>query len=198
METNPEHEDQSDTAHDKIKYSSRKYPTSQNDRGFWYSKSYPVILQRFNETRPMLVRRLGLSGRQFCLLLVFRPFDWSKIDVPACWFGERVPCQQIVGGWYRVLFRGQMIRSSACTMASGSLAQRFGRPPVLIKHQLANAIINYGDHRLNFATTTKLLHFMHPELFPIFDKPKPCLKWPNRRLLRTMHTYLLYKIIWAM
>ncbi|WP_339323488.1 hypothetical protein [Paenibacillus sp. FSL W8-0194] len=41
----------------KIRYSLQglqqsSHSTSQNDRGFWYSKSYPVILHRYNETRP--------------------------------------------------------------------------------------------------------------------------------------------------
>jgi len=51
-----------------------------------------------------------------------------------------------------------MTRSWVSIMANGSLEQ-----------ELANSVLNYGDTRLNLPTTTKLLHFMLPELFPIFD-----------------------------
>lgn len=184
METNPyEHAAQSLKrllTHDKFKYSlqvlQQSHPTSQNDRGFWYSKSYPVILHRFKETRAFnnseeaWIERAALVFAwvaRIPALRLDRKSMFQLADLENVFHASKlweVGTESYLGGLNDPIIgihHGERIFGAA-----------FGIPPVLIKQfvQLANAIINYGDQRLNFATTTKMLHFMLPELFPIFDK----------------------------
>lgn len=150
-------------------------PKDKDDRSYWYSKSYPVFLRRFAETRTNNLDESAWVERTAYV------FSWiPRIPV------VRMDMEAIGGlAYLENLFHSSKLWDIGTESYLGGLndpimgihhgerifGTGFGRPPVLIKQfvQLANSVLNYGDTRLNFPTTTKLLHFIFPDLFPILD-----------------------------
>jgi hypothetical protein len=145
---------------------------NSKDKTYWYSISYPVILNRFEQTRGSTaleawIERVGLISSWISSIpapklnghaiedLVYLENKFYKLKL------EEVRVESYLGD-IGTIHHGEMIFE-----ADGE------RPPVLIKNflQMADQIVNLeGRWDSTFPTTTKLLHFMCPHLFPIFDK----------------------------
>jgi hypothetical protein len=135
-------------------------PADRNDRGFWYSKSYPVFLQRFAETRSSNDTEAAWIERTAIVFSWIARIPVVRLDEQAIhslaelerlfasstlW---KIGTESYLGGLNDPelgLHHGERI------WGTGG-----GVPPVLLKDfiQLANGILNYGDTRLNFPTTT--------------------------------------------
>lgn len=149
-------------------------PIDKDDRGYWYSRSYPVFLKRFTESRvnnkseSAWIERTAYVFSWIPRIPVVR-LDEKAIralaDLENTFYSSKlweIGTEAYLGGVndpLRGMHHGERIFGTG-----------LGNP-VLINDfvQLANSILNYGEVRFNFPTTTKLLHFMFPDLFPIFD-----------------------------
>ncbi|MEK5645853.1 hypothetical protein BK138_32225 [Paenibacillus rhizosphaerae] len=187
--------------HDRISNShifyDQKTPKDKDDRGYWYSKSYPVFLKRFTETRSnnhdlsAWVERTAYVFSWIPRIPVVR-LDENSIRALAELEGIFQSCrlweigtESYLGGLndpINGIHHGERIFGTG-----------FGRPPLLIKEliQLANSVLNFGENRLNLPTTTKLLHFMFPELLPIFDK-NVCKALYGNSLVEDYYKYHAY------
>ncbi|GAX90041.1 hypothetical protein [Effusibacillus lacus] len=153
----------------------KKSPSSKVDRGFWYNKSYPYFIQRFEETRPVnQLETVWIERASYVYSWIAR-IPVTKLDHRA--IRELAALEHLFAGCtlQEVGTESYLGGLGDPKMAAHHGERIFGtgngRPPVLIHQfvELANEIINYGSGRYNFPTTTKLLHFMFPGLFPIFD-----------------------------
>lgn len=148
-------------------------PVKDNtDKTKWYYLSYPRILQRYKETSGLInqeswVERVALLS-SWLPSIVNPALDMQAIDDMV--FLERIFSDlklEEIGvesylGAVDTKYHGEMIFDTSS-----------GKPPVLLKTFIENAgnITNIsGRWEGTLSTTTKLLHFMFPHLFPIFDR----------------------------
>lgn len=158
-----------------IKSEQNACPQDKDDRGYWYSKSYPVFLKRFDETRSNNKSESAWIERTACVFSWIPRIPVVRLDENALFdLAElenllstsklwEIGTESYLGGLNDPIMG---IHHGERIFGTGA-----GNLPVLIKEfvKLANSILNYGEERCNFPTTTKLLHFMFPNLFPIFD-----------------------------
>lgn len=146
-----------------------------NDRSFWYRKSYKVYISRFAELRKnnkkedAWIERVGMV------------YSWIKKIPVAMLDFEAI--QELAA------LEDQLYQSSIVSIGHESYQGGQGNPiklkyhgdrifgtrdipPIPIDHfiHLANRIINTGRNSVNLPTTSKLLHFLLPSLFPILDQ----------------------------
>lgn len=152
---------------------TNKMPQNSNDHMYWYNKSYIEFLRRFAETKSNNDKESVWIERTAYVYSWIAKIPVARLDKQAiknmaelenCFSSSKlweIGNASYLGGLndpIRAIHHGEKI---------------FGdhMPPVVIKDFLkdANSILNYGNSNLNLPTSTKLLHFLFPDLFPIFD-----------------------------
>lgn len=143
-------------------YLLQNHSIKYSDKGHWYAISYPVIIQlfeatRFEQTESNWVQRLAMVGSWLPTIINPKLSDEAIREL-----------QSLEERFYNVKLEeiGEEIRGERIFKAPNL-------PAVSIQDFVkATYQITSGAKRFdgNLSTTTKLLHFMHPHLFPIYDK----------------------------
>lgn len=146
------------------------HSNTYQDKSHWYTISYPVIVKLFEETRyeqteSDWIKRLAMIGSW--LPTIINPNLSAEAIDDLQWLEEHFHLVELeeVGvesylGNVGTVDHGQRIFST------------IQLPPVLINdfvkatHRITSTTDNFDS---NLSTTTKILHFMHPHLFPIYD-----------------------------
>lgn len=167
-------------------------PINHSDKTVWYAKSYPVILKGFARTR-------GLSDETIWVERIALISSWlptipnpnlNKEAIQDMMYLEGIFNEvklETIGiesylGEMNTVHHGEIIFDTA-----------ENRPPVLIKSFLetADRVTNLsGRWHGTLSTTTKLLHFMCPHLFPIFDKKISSILFNGKQNYINYHNYI--------
>lgn len=169
----------------------QNFVKNNTDKTAWYSVSYPMILKRYQETRGS--SNLGAWIERVALLSSWLPSipnpDLNKKAIEEMVFLEsifhdvrleEVGVESFLGA-VNTIYHGEMIFDTE------------DRPPVLLKTFLENAdkITNLsGRWEDTLSTTTKLLHFMCPHLFPIFDRKVCQVLFGEKQKYARYHCYI--------
>lgn len=162
------------------------------DKNFWYSTSYPIILKRFKETRDIpqdqkwseriawvysWISSIPAGGLDTDAMI-----DLSILEQEYAFVNYEDTYIEIYHGSTFPEFHGDLV-----------LSTRNNNKPVRISEfvRLADRIIHVnGNWNSTLSTTTKMLHFIFPEIFPIYDSKIHEIIFKSR--LKNMSQYGLY------
>lgn len=154
----------------EILNSKKKQKFVKGDKNYWYFLSYPVILRRFSETKDIDLHEKWVER----IALIF---SWIP-GIPYGGFNEEAIRKLFLleQNYYDVKLESTSVTKyeDSVKKKQGELTFRIDGKPKMetldIYIKAADGLLNFGG-RWNFtlATTTKLLHFMCPSLFPIYD-----------------------------
>lgn len=166
--------------------------THYQDKSHWYAISYPVIVSFFEETRfeqteSDWIKRLSMIGSW--LPTIINPTLSAEAIDDLKWLEEH---------FHHVKLEEIGEESYLGNVGTNDHGQRIfstinNLPPVLIKdfvkatHRITSTT-DYFDG--NLSTTTKILHFMHPHLFPIYDLKIHNLLFKGKQSYGKYHTYI--------
>jgi hypothetical protein len=157
----------------------------------WYSVSYPIFLKRYEETRGS--SDINIWAERVALLSSWLPtipnpaLNEKAIDEMVFLESifhharlEEVGVESYLGDMNTVHHGEMIFDTNDC-------------PPVLLKTFLENAdrITNLNERwKHTIPTTTKLLHFMCPHLFPIFDNKVSSVLFGKKPDYGRYHSYI--------
>lgn len=132
---------------------SHDYATYHFDRDMWFNLSYFHFINRFAETRRNnRCKEIWVERISFVYPLLAR-IPIEELDQEAI-----VALAHIEDQYVHLAIHD--ITDIAWHHISEQIRSIFAR---------ANQLVRYGKDQFNFPTTSKLLHFMCPQFFPIFD-----------------------------
>lgn len=168
------------------------HSTTYQDKSHWYAISYPVIVKlyeetRFKQTETDWIKRLAMVGSW--LPTIINPSLSTEVIEDLEW---------LEGHFHHVKLEEIGEESYLGNVGTDDHGQRIfstlnNLPPVLIKDfvKATNRITSTRDcFDGNLSTTTKILHFMHPHLFPIYDMKIHKLLFDGTQTYSRYHTYI--------
>lgn len=156
------------------------------DRDIWYGLSYPYFIERFRETREHnQSEEVWIERITYVYPLL-----------------ARIPVKKLETNTYKKLAILERQYYQCSIFDFKTYIDHMSDKPenmkrlkewVLFLFNLANEMIQYGSGHYNFPTTSRLLHFMFPDLFPVFDQKICRVLYGNDQVddLSKYITYLL-------
>lgn len=135
-----------------------KPPTGDHDdKSYWYAQSYPVILSVFKDTHKKLEKRETWVCRIACM------YSWLA-TIPA----PDIDMNHVINAVKKIEEGDDYYDKNLRNIKEDTMSL----DEALKSHYtVVNKLLNHGSKGTNnLASVSKFLHFMVPEVFPIYDK----------------------------